>query len=125
MYESYDKKYNNYNKIKEDINEYSVKNINKNNYFNSMRNLEEEIEIEDEQDQIEYVPPKQLFKINQKPNGYNYNNNNKERNTYNQPSKNNNTNYNYYESSQIKNQKKKISLSFINLKVKKKIKMEI
>ena len=100
-YEPYDKKYNNYNKINKNIN------INKNNYFNSMKNLEEEIEIEDEQDQIEYVPPKQLFKINQKPNGYNYNNNNKERNSYNQPSKNNNTNYNYHESSQIKNPKKK------------------
>ena len=100
-YEPYDKKYKNYNKINKNIN------INKNNYFNSMKNLEEEIEIEDEQDQIEYVPPKQLFKINQKSNGYNYNNNNKDRNAYNQPSKNINTNYNYHESSQIKNPKKK------------------
>ena len=119
-YEPYDKKYKNYNKIKEDINKY---NINKNNYFNTMKNLEEEIEIEDEQDQIEYVPPKQLFKINQKSkensnnygylsqkNNYNNNKENKEKNKIginNQPSKNNNTNYTYHESSQIKNPKKK------------------
>lgn len=34
--------------------------INKNNYFKEMKNLEEELEIDDNE-QNEYVPPRQLF----------------------------------------------------------------
>ena len=40
----------------------------KSNYFNAMKNLEEEIEVEDDNDQIEYLPPKNLNKINIKTN---------------------------------------------------------
>ena len=62
-------KYLKYKKIEEDKNELSdrnnrtdniFKNINKNNYFNAMKNLEEEIEVDDENEQVEYLPPKSL-----------------------------------------------------------------
>lgn len=128
-----------YSKIDEDINEYpNIKfknvnkfnkniNINKNNYFNAMKNLEEEIEIEDDQDQVEYIPPKQLFKINQKPTRNEANNNygyilsqkNKQNKSidnvgeykYYQPPKNNNK-YNFKQNSKITNPKSK---SFITM----------
>ena len=60
-------------------------NINKNNYYNAMKNLEEEIEVDDENEQVEYLPPRPLNRINiktkeqqkEKDNKYKYNINNK------------------------------------------------
>ena len=61
-YDKYNKYNRNYNKDK--VNDKNIKNvnvkINKNNYFKEMKNLEEELEIDDN-DQNEYVPPRQLF----------------------------------------------------------------
>ena len=60
-------KYNKYNKYNKNIvkdKDKNIKNvnvnINKNNYFKEMKNLEEELEIDDNE-QNEYVPPRQLF----------------------------------------------------------------
>ena len=65
------KQVSDYKKISENSNQNSNRKnkssyINKNNYYNVMKNLEEEIEIEDEQDQVEYISLEQLHKKNQK-----------------------------------------------------------
>ena len=59
-----------YKKIEDDKNAFIDRNnktdnilnikINKNNYFNAMKNLEEEIEVDDENEQVEYLPPRPL-----------------------------------------------------------------
>ena len=79
------KKYQNYRKIDVNKNKYddnknndrykNINNINRNNYFNAMKNLEEEIEVDDDNEQVEYLPPKPLTKIESKPkeNKYSYN----------------------------------------------------
>ena len=65
-------------------------NINKNNYFNAMKNLEEEIEVDDDNEQVEYLPPKSLSKIESKQNESKHSDNlNK---TY-QPKKENKSHY--------------------------------
>ena len=80
------KKYQNYGNVdtnknkneyndKKSNNRYKNININRNNYFNAMKNLEEEIEVDDDNEQVEYLPPKTLTKIESKPkeNKYSYN----------------------------------------------------
>ena len=76
------KKNQNYEKIEINKNKYenndrykNINNINRNNYFNAMKNLEEEIEVDDDNEQVEYYPPKPLTKIDSKPKGnkYSYN----------------------------------------------------
>ena len=57
-----------YKKIEDDKNAFVDRNnktdnilnikINKNNYFNAMKNLEEEIEVDDENEQVDYLPPR-------------------------------------------------------------------
>ena len=77
-YEVPGKKYQRYGKNDDDKykryddknkNLYKNININKNNYFNAMKNLEEEIEVDDEND---YLPLKPLAKINIKTKDNNY-----------------------------------------------------
>ena len=61
-YDKYNKYNRNYAKDKDkdkNLKNVNVK-INKNNYFKEMKNLEEELEIDDNE-QNEYVPPRQLF----------------------------------------------------------------
>ena len=64
-------KYDNKNKYDDNKNKannrYKNININKNNYFNAMKNLEEEIEVDDDNEQVEYLPPRTLTKIETKP----------------------------------------------------------
>ena len=63
-YDKYNKYNRNYAKDKDKDKDKNLKNvnvkINKNNYFKEMKNLEEELEIDDNE-QNEYVPPRQLF----------------------------------------------------------------
>ena len=63
----YDKYKRNKNQDK-NIKKIEVK-INKNNYFKENENLEEELEIEDDNEQNEYIPPKQIFE-NKNDNNY-------------------------------------------------------
>ena len=73
-------------------------NINKNNYFKEMKNLEEEIELDDGDEQNEYVPPEQIFKNKNKKEEIKKINNyiiNKSERT--PPSNNQNYQKNYYE----------------------------
>ena len=79
-YQKYGKKeeiQNIYPDKRKNKNVYNI-NINKNNYFNAMKNLEEEIEVDDDNEQVEYLPPKVLSKLQSKPkeskeNKYSYN----------------------------------------------------
>ena len=79
----------NYTDKRKNKNIFNIK-INKNNYFNAMKNLEEEIEVDDDNEQVEYLHPKSLSKIESKPkeSKYSFNLNKKH-----QPKKENKSHY--------------------------------